>query len=79
MLLLLPPGALWVKSSHKGGGLPWFFKTPPSTAGGLAGKDSTCIAGDPDPIPGWGRSPGEGNSSPLHYSRLESSMDGGSW
>ena len=43
VLLPLPPGALWVKSSHKGGGLPWFFTTPPSTTGGLAGKESTCM------------------------------------
>ena len=26
-------------------------------------------------IPEWGRSPGEGNSYPLQYSGLESSMD----
>ena len=30
-------------------------------------------------IPGSGRSPGEGNSSPLQYSRLENSMDRGAW
>ena len=29
-------------------------------------------------IPGLGRSPGEGNGSPLQYSCLEISMDGGS-
>ena len=28
-------------------------------------------------IPGWGRSPGEGNGNPLQYSCLENSMDGG--
>ena len=27
-------------------------------------------------IPGWGRSPGGGNGSPLQYSCLENSMDG---
>ena len=30
-------------------------------------------------IPGLGRSPGEGNGSPLQYSCLESPMDRGSW
>ena len=30
-------------------------------------------------IPGLGRSPGEGNGSPLQYSRLENLMDGGDW
>jgi len=28
-------------------------------------------------IPGWGRSPGEGNGNPLQYSCLEDSMDRG--
>jgi len=26
-------------------------------------------------IPGWGRSPGEGNGNPLQYSYLENPMD----
>ena len=30
-------------------------------------------------IPGSGRFPGEGNSSPLQYSCLENSMDRGAW
>ena len=30
-------------------------------------------------IPGWGRSPGEGNGTPLQYSCLENPMDGGDW
>ena len=33
-----------------------------------AGKESTCSAGDPGSIPGWGRSPGEGIGYPLQYS-----------
>ena len=33
--------------------------------GSSAGKESTCNAGDPDSIPGLGRSPGEGNGYPL--------------
>ena len=32
------------------------------------GKESTCNAGDPSLIPGWGRSPGEGIGYPLQYS-----------
>ena len=34
-------------------------------------------AGDLGSIPGWGRSPGEGNGNPLQYSCLENPMDGG--
>ena len=34
-------------------------------------KESTRIAGDLGSIPGLGRSPGEGNGSPLQYSCLE--------
>ena len=40
-------------------------------------KESACSAGDPDSIPGLGRSPGEGNGTPLQYSCLENSMDRG--
>jgi len=39
------------------------------------GKESACSAGDPDSIPGLGRSPGEGIDYPLQYSGLENSMD----
>ena len=35
------------------------------------GKESACNAGDLGLIPGWGRSPGEGNDYPLQYSCLE--------
>ena len=47
--------------------------------GGSDGKVSACNAGDLGSIPGLGRSPGEGNGSPLQYSCLENSMDGGTW
>ena len=40
---------------------------------------SASNAGDLDSIPGSGRSPGEGNGNPLHYSCLENPMDGGAW
>ena len=36
--------------------------------GSSAGKESACNAGDPTPIAGLGRSPGEGIGHPLQYS-----------
>ena len=45
--------------------------------GGSDSKVSVCNAEDPRLIPGLGRSPGEGNGSPLQYSCLENPMDGG--
>ena len=50
-------------------GLPWW----------LSGKESACQAGNAGSIPGSGRSPGEGNGSPLHYSCQENPMDSGAW
>ena len=51
--------------------------------GFLDGSDgnagSACNSGDPDSIPGSGRSPGEGNGYPLQYSCLENSVDGRAW
>ena len=47
--------------------------------GGSDGKESACHAGNPGSIPGWGRSPREGNGYPLHHSCLENSMDRGVW
>ena len=43
------------------------------------GKELVCNAGDSGLNPGWGRSPGEGNSNPLKHSCLENSMDRGTW
>ena len=37
-------------------------------SGGSDGKESTCNPGDPDSIPGKGRSPREGIGYPLQYS-----------
>ena len=45
----------------------------------LSGKESSCNAGDAGSIPGWGKSPGEGNGNPLQYSCLENPMDRGTW
>ena len=42
-------------------------------------KESAGNAGDLVLIPGSGRSPGEGNGSPLQYSCLENSMDREAW
>ena len=47
--------------------------------GGSDGKASAYNVGDLGPIPGSGRSPGEGNGNPLQYSGLENPMDGGTW
>ena len=47
--------------------------------GGSDSKASAYNAGDPGSIPGSGRSPGDGNGNPLHYSCLENSMDRGAW
>ena len=45
-------------------------KNPPDNAGDV--KDAGSI-------PGWGRSPGEGNEFSLQYSCLENPMDRGAW
>ena len=41
--------------------------------------ESACSAGDPGSIPGWERSPGEGNDNQLQYSCLENPTDTGAW
>ena len=46
---------------------------------GSDGKESAHNAGELGSIPRLGGSPGEGNGSPLQYSCLENSMDGGAW
>ena len=43
------------------------------------GKESAYYVGDPDLIPGLGRSPGERNGNPLQYSCLETPVDRGAW
>ena len=47
-----------------------FMKTSVGSSGfpgGSDGKESACNAGDPDLIPGSGRSPGEGNGYQLQF------------
>ena len=48
-----------------------------SFPGGSEVKVSAWNAGDSGLIPGSGRSPGEGNGTPLQYSCLENPMEGG--
>ena len=50
--------------------LPWPFSelSMYTLNHSLAGKESTCNAGDPGLIPGLGKSPGEGIGYPLQYS-----------
>ena len=48
----------------------------------LSGKEPTANAGDAEDtgsVPGSGRSPGEGNGNPLHYTCLKNPMDRGAW
>ena len=47
--------------------------------GGSDSKEFACSEGEPGSVPGWGRSPGEGNGYPLQYSCLENPMDRGAW
>ena len=47
--------------------------------GGSVVKNPPANVGDTGSIPGPGRSPGEGNGSPLQYSCLEDSMNRGAW
>ena len=42
-------------------------------------QESACNAGDLGSIPGFERSPGEGNGNPLQYSCLEKPTDIGAW
>ena len=58
----------WPPSLPQGLSAGAVVKNPPASAGD---------AGDVGLIPGLGRSPGEGNGSPLQYSCLENPMDRG--
>ena len=61
---------------------PWFFTSclqHQDFPGGSDGKASAYNAGDQGSIPGWGRSPGEGNGKPLQYSCLWNLIDRGAW
>ena len=47
----------------------------------VAQQGSICSGdtGDSGLVPGWGRSPGEGNGNPLQYSCLKNPMGRGAW
>ena len=47
--------------------------------GASVGKESPCSVEDLCLIPGLGRSLGEGNGNPLHYSCLKNPMERGAW
>ena len=47
--------------------------------GGSVLRNPAANVGHAGLIPGSGKSPGEGNINPLHYSCLENPMDRGSW
>ena len=47
--------------------------------GGSEVKASDSNVGDLGSIPGWGRSPGEGNGNPLQYSCLGNPIDREAW
>ena len=49
------------------------------SSGGSVIKNLPASAGDAVPLPGLGRSIGEGNNDPLQYSCLGNPMDRGSW
>ena len=55
--------------------LEWGAITFSGARGYSDSKASVYNEGDPGPIPGSGRSPGEGNGNPLQYSCLENLME----
>ena len=71
-----------IAESYGGSLFTFFFFAEPSHWASLVAQDSKASAynvGDLGSIPRLGRSPGEGNGNPLHYSRLENAMDRGAW
>ena len=64
-------------SKNNGEGIPWQFSGSVlmgDFSDGSDGKESACNAGDPDSVPGSGRSPGERHGNPLQYSCLKNPM-----
>ena len=55
------------------------YAMPQDFPGGSDSKVSVYNAGDPGLIPGSGRSPGEGNGTPLQYYCLENPVDREAW
>ena len=65
------PAMLWVSPDFRLLGCG----SHPCFPGGSVGKESTCNVGDLGWTPGLGRSLGEGEGYPLHYSGLENPMN----
>ena len=42
-------------------------------------KNTTANSENMGSVPGWGKSPGEGNGNPLQYSCLGNPIDRGAW
>ena len=57
----------------------YIWLLPTDFPGGSDSKASAYNSGDPDSVPGSGRSPAERKGNPLQYSCLENPMDRGSW
>ena len=82
-----PEPACWTRTAGAAprGGLSFLgsFRTPPISRrafpGGSVVKNPPASAGEAGSAPGSGRSPGEGNGSPLQFSCLENPMDRGAW
>ena len=55
------------------------IKTTTGFLGSRVVKNPPVKVGDMDFIPGWGRSPGEGNGNPLQDSCLGNPMDRKAW
>ena len=62
---------IWCDKSHKNRKFGYSQRHP----AGSGGNKSACSARDSGFTSGSGRSPGEGNGSPLQYSGLQNSMD----
>ena len=69
----------WRQQQHCLNPICSFLTLAKGFPGASAVKNPPADAGDPDLIPGPGRSPGEGNGNPLRYSCLASAMDRGAW
>ena len=72
-LVKTPPATQETQVQFLGGEDSWRRDRLPAPVfsgfpGGSADEDSTCGAGDLGPVPGSGRSAGEGTGSPLQYS-----------
>ena len=75
----LPTPSIFPQAADTPAHFIWYICMPPCFPGGSEVKAFACNAGDLGSIPGLGRSPGEGNGTPLQYSCLENPMGRGAW